>query len=88
MAEAFEDWQSKTKVQGFFYCTEEEQRRLLNQNLVASHIRELASRELPHLMSQVFLNAFTSPPKDSDSDVSLDEDKQKELEEQIKMKMM
>ena len=41
MAEPFLDWVTGAKVQGFVHAPQWEQRRLLDGDLVAPHIREL-----------------------------------------------
>ena len=44
MAEPFTDWASGKDVQGFFFACKEEQAALLNDDLVAPHIRHLAEQ--------------------------------------------
>ena len=43
MAEPFKDWATGENVQGFKYASQEEKQKLLELNLAAPHIRELAS---------------------------------------------
>ena len=43
MAEPFKDWATGEDVQGFFYADEEEQVRLIHNDLAAPHIRMLKS---------------------------------------------
>lgn len=44
MDEPFVDWDTGLNVQGFSNASAEEQQRLLKENLVAPHIRELAAK--------------------------------------------
>ena len=43
MAEPFKDWESGENVQGFLHASPEEKQKILDTNIAAPHIRELAS---------------------------------------------
>ena len=43
MAEPFKDWESGENVQGFMHASPEEKQKILDTNIAAPHIRELAS---------------------------------------------